>query len=134
MTTSRRPLPYDLDAECVVLGASLMSREAFTQAAALLDPSAFFSDAHRLIFATMVKMASHGDVIDCVNLSQSLKEAGLDHVTGGPAYLAGLLDGLPPSIHVESHAQRVKEKATLRALMRAGERLIAKAYAARPRK
>ena len=125
-----RTLPHNLEAEKCVLGAVLIHNEAFDQAAELIDVEDFFRDAHRRIFDKMVGLSERGEVIDLVTLKDELGRSGdLDEV-GGPAYIAGLVDGVPRSTNVEHYARIVKEKSTLRSLIFSANKILATAYEA----
>jgi replicative DNA helicase len=127
---SDRTLPHNLDAERSVLGAVLIDNEAFNVAASVLDARAFFRDAHRRIFDRMVALSDRSQPIDLVTLKEELGRAGeLDEV-GGPAYIAGLIDGVPRATNVEYYAKIVKEKATLRNLIFSANKILANAYGA----
>ena len=128
--TPERALPHNLEAEKCVLGAILIDNEAFNHAAELIDSRDFFRDAHRRIFDRMVALSETNRPIDFVTLKDELGRSGeLDEV-GGPAYVAGLADGVPRSTNVEHYARIVKEKATLRNLIFSANRIIAQAYEA----
>ncbi len=125
---TERTLPHNLEAERCVLGAILISNDAFNHAAELIDARDFFRDAHRRIFDKMVVLSERGQVIDFVTLKEELGRAGeLDEV-GGPAYIAALADGVPRSTNVEHYARIVKEKATLRNLIFSATKILASAY------
>ena len=127
---SERPLPHNLEAEKCVLGAVLIHNDAFNHAAELLDSRDFYRDAHRRIFDKMIVLSDRNEVIDLVTLKEELGRAGdLDKV-GGPAYIAALVDGVPKSTNVEYYARIVKEKATLRSLIHASNKILAMAYRA----
>jgi len=126
--TPDRALPHNLEAEKCVLGAILIDNEAFNHAAELIDSRDFFRDAHRRIFDRMVALNETSRPIDFVTLKDELGRSGeLDEV-GGPAYVAGLADGVPRSTNVEHYARIVKEKSTLRNLIFSANRIIAQAY------
>ncbi len=125
-----RTLPHSLDAERSVLGAILISNEAFNHAAELIDSRDFFRDAHRRIFDKMVALSERGHAIDFITLKEELGRAGdLDEV-GGPAYIASLTDGVPRSANVEYYARIVKEKSTLRNLIHSANKILSEAYEA----
>lgn len=127
---SVRTLPHNLDAERSVLGAILIDNATFNVVAAVLQPEAFFRDAHRRIFERMADLSERSQPIDFITLKEELARAGeLDEV-GGPAYLASLTDGVPRSTNAEYYAQIVKEKATLRALIYSANKILATAYEA----
>jgi replicative DNA helicase len=123
-----RTLPHSLDAERSVLGAILISNEAFNHAAELIDSRDFFRDAHRRIFDKMVALSERGDAIDFITLKEELGR-DLDEV-GGPAYIASLTDGVPRSANVEYYARIVKEKSTLRNLIHSANKILSEAYEA----
>src|SRR5947207_12636628 len=123
-----RTLPHNLEAERSVLGAILLHNDAFNLAAEVIDAADFFRDAHRRIFDCMVKLVERGDAIDLVTLKDELGRSGdLDQV-GGPAYIAALVDGVPRSTNVQNYARIIKEKATLRNLIFASNKILATAY------
>ena len=127
---SERPLPHNLEAEKCVLGAVLIHNDAFNHAAELLDSRDFYRDAHRRIFDKMIVLSDRNEVIALVTLKEELGRASdLDKV-GGPAYIAALVDGVPKSTNVEYYARIVKEKATLRSLIHASNKILATAYRA----
>jgi replicative DNA helicase len=69
-------------------------------------------------------------MVDFVTLKEELIRIGdLDEV-GGPAYVASLSDGVPRATNVKYYAGIVKEKAALRALIYAANKLLTDAYAA----
>jgi len=125
-----RTLPHNLEAEKSVLGAILIHNEAFNHAAELIDSRDFFRDAHRRIFDKMVALSERNDAIDLITLKDELQRAGELEEVGGPAYIASLADGVPRSANVEHYARIVKEKATLRSVIHAANRILADAYTA----
>src|SRR6187431_343307 len=130
VATAERTLPHNLEAERSVLGAILVHNDAFNLAAQVIDSQDFYRDAHRRIFDRMVALNERHDAIDFVTLKEELARAGeLDEV-GGPAYVAGLADGVPRATNVEYYARIVKEKATLRNLIFAANKILTNAYEA----
>src|SRR5436853_7819925 len=125
---AERTLPHNLEAERSVLGAILLHNEAFNLAAEVIDSIDFFRQAHQRIFDKMVKLADRGDAIDLVTLKEELGRSGQLEEVGGPAYITALVDGVPRSTNVEHYARIVKEKATLRNLIYAANKILANAY------
>ncbi len=130
IATAERTLPHNLEAERSVLGAILVHNDAFNLAAQTIDAPDFFRDAHRRIFDKMVALNERGHAIDFVTLKEELQRSGeLDDV-GGPAYITSLADGVPRATNVEYYARIVKEKATLRNLIFAANKILTNAYEA----
>jgi len=104
--------------------------DAFNTAAQVIDSRDFYRDAHRRIFDRMVTLSERNEAIDFVTLKEELSRGGdLDHV-GGPAYIASLVDGVPRATNIEYYARIVKEKATLRNLIYAANKILTSAYEA----
>jgi replicative DNA helicase len=119
-----RTLPHNQEAERTVLGAVLVDNQAFNSAAELLTKEDFYRDAHRRIFDAMAALAERSQPIDLVTLKDELvRESALEAV-GGAAYLAALLDGVPRITNVEHWSRIIKEKAVLRNLIHAGNRIV----------
>ena len=127
---AERTLPHNLEAERSVLGAILVHNDAFNLAAQVIDSRDFYRDAHRRIFDKMIALNERNQAIDFVTLKEELARGGeLDEV-GGPAYVASLADGVPRATNVEYYAKIVKEKATLRNLIFAANKILTNAYEA----
>jgi replicative DNA helicase len=130
VAAAERTLPHNIEAERSVLGAILVHNDAFNLAVQAIDARDFYRDAHRRIFDAMVALNERNQAIDFVTLKEELARAGeLEHV-GGPAYVASLADGVPRATNVEYYARIVKEKATLRNLIYAANRILTNAYEA----
>jgi replicative DNA helicase len=130
VVSAERTLPHNLEAERSVLGAILVHNDAFNSAAQVIDSGDFYRDAHRRIFERMVALNERHDAIDFVTLKEELSRAGDLDAVGGPAYVAALADGVPRATNVEYYARIVKEKATLRNLIYAANKILTNAYEA----
>src|SRR5215207_5663153 len=130
VATAERTLPHNLEAERSVLGAILVHNDAYNSAVQIIDSGDFYRDAHRRVFEKMIALNERGQAIDFVTLKEELSRSGeLDQV-GGPAYVASLADGVPRATNVEYYAKIVKEKATLRNLIYAANKILTNAYEA----
>ncbi|MGH9561368.1 MAG: DnaB-like helicase N-terminal domain-containing protein, partial [Terracidiphilus sp.] len=118
-----RPLPHNLDAERAVLGAILLDgtvpSKALSAAQQAICGTDFFLDAHRRIFRVMAELGETGRPVDLVTLSEYLDSKRELEAAGGPAYLIGLMDGLPRAANVRHYANIVAEKAALRRIAHA---------------
>jgi replicative DNA helicase len=113
-----------------VLGAVLVDNQAFNSAAEILTRNDFYREPHRRIFEAMAALAERSQPIDLVTLKDELiKGAALEGV-GGAAYLGSLLDGVPRITNVEHWSRIIKEKAVLRNMIHAGNRIVQEAYEA----
>jgi replicative DNA helicase len=125
-TTAAEPLPtwLNIDAERAVLGAILVNPDLFWEVADRLEPADFFRDAHAKIFGVMRELAAEHRAIDQLVLKDRLAQRGLLEQIGGPAYLFGLVEGVPRSTNISAYADIVLERADRRRLNAALERLL----------
>ena len=98
---AQRTLPHNLEAERSVLGAILIHNDAFNMAAQVIDSADFYRDDHRRIFNCMVSLSERNAAIDFVTLKDELARGGELDAVGGPAYVAGLADGVPRATNVD---------------------------------
>jgi replicative DNA helicase len=125
-----KSLPHNADAERTVLGAVLVDNAAFNSAAEILSRDDFYREAHRRIFDAMAALSERSQLIDLVTLKDELvRESALEAV-GGAAYLGSLVDGVPRITNVDQWSRIIKEKAVLRNLIHAGNRIVQSAYEA----
>jgi len=125
-----KTLPHNAEAERTVLGAVLVDNAAFNSAAEILTRDDFYREGHRRIFDAMAVLAERSQPIDLVTLKDELVRAQALEAVGGAAYLGSLVDGVPRMTSVESWSRIIKEKAVLRSLIHAGNRIVQSAYEA----
>ncbi len=126
--TLEKNLPHNLDAERSILGSIILENRALHMAQEILREGDFYRESHRKIFRVMEALTERSSVIDLVTLKNELQNQGdLDGV-GGHAYVSSLIDGVPKSANIEHYARIVKEKAILRHLIEAGNRIINQVY------
>ncbi|MBI5422180.1 replicative DNA helicase [Candidatus Peregrinibacteria bacterium] len=112
--------PQNKEAEQSILGSILIDKDAMVKVADLLQPTDFYYDIHRIIYEAINDLFSRHDPIDLLTVSNLLEERKQIDVIGGPAYLAELTSVVPTSTHVFKYAQIVKNKSTLRRMIKAG--------------
>jgi replicative DNA helicase len=118
-TALERPLPQNLEAERSILGAILLDNNALNAAVEMLKPEDFFHDHHRRIYQQMITLGEAQQAIDLVTLTDQLHRSSELESSGGAAYIAQLMDGVPHVTNVAHYARIVKEKALLRGLIHA---------------
>jgi replicative DNA helicase len=125
-----KTLPHNADAERTVLGAVLVDNAAFNSAAEILTRDDFYREAHRRIFDAMAVLAERSQPMDLVTLKDELVKGAALEAVGGAAYLGSLVDGVPRMTSVEHWSRIIKEKAVLRNLIHAGNRIVQSAFEA----
>ncbi len=128
---SRIP-PHNLDAERAVLGAVLLEgRETLPRVIEVLRPSDFYTEAHRSVYNTMLRLFDRGEPVDLITLSEELRRADQIEFVGGPAALALLVEQASIAAHLHSYAQIVRDMAVLRELIQTSTQIITQAFDAK---
>ncbi|HET9490795.1 MAG TPA: replicative DNA helicase [Methylomirabilota bacterium] len=128
---SRIP-PHNLDAERAVLGAVLLEgRETLPRVIELLRRTDFYTEAHRTIYETMLRLFDRGEPVDLITLSEELRRIAALEAVGGPAALALLVEHASIAAHLGSYATIVRDMAVLRELIQTSTQIITQAFDAK---
>ena len=120
--------PYDEQAEASVLGAMLLDKSAITTAVEIIHAEDFYYDSHKAIFEGILRLYNKNEPADMITLSDFLKKSGQLEAVGGYTYLGRLTSGAGAVSNTEAYANIIKEKSTLRALIRAGSDIVEDSY------
>ena len=120
--------PYDEQAEASVLGAMLLDKSAITTAVEIIHAEDFYYDSHKAIFEGILRLYNKNEPADMITLSDFLKKNGQLEAVGGYTYLGRLTSGAGAVSNTEAYANIIKEKSTLRALIRAGSEIVEDSY------
>lgn len=120
--------PYDEQAEASVLGAMLLDKSAITTAVENIHAEDFYYDSHKAIFEGILSLYNKNEPADMITLSDFLKKNGQLEAVGGYTYLGRLTSGAGAVSNTEAYANIIKEKSTLRALIRAGSEIVEDSY------
>jgi replicative DNA helicase len=115
--------PQNLEAEESVLGAMLLSPTAVGTVSEILDASDFYRESHAKMYRAALGLWSKGEPVDAITLANELDERGELEAAGGQSRVAELAALVPSTSNVEHYARIVKEMATLRGLVRAGQEI-----------
>lgn len=121
--------PNSLAAERGVLGSILLDREAIIRVADLIKAQDFYDPKHEKIFTVLLELFQNQTPIDLLTVAQRLTDKKELALIGGRAYLAELTEEIPTSSHIFEYAQIVRQKSTLRGLLRAGREIAGLAQA-----
>lgn len=109
--------PQSIEAEMCVLGSMIIHPKCIAEVIQILPVEAFYRNAHRLIYGTIIELSNRrieGDIVavkDQLVLTARLKDAG------GYDYLGELVACVPNAVHAPIHAQTVHDKFLLRRLV-----------------
>jgi len=120
--------PHNVEAEEAILGSLLIDPDAIVRVATFLNPADFFVERHGWIFEAIRDLHERREPADLVTLTDDLERRGQLTQVGGSAYLTGLINATPTSIHVEFYARIVERTAVLRRLIDAAGQIARLAY------
>ena len=124
-----RTPPQNIELEMCVLGGIMLDpKHAYQIAAEYLTRESFYLDGHGLVFEVMGKLHGHGIPPDCDMLMDELRATDKLDQVGGAAVILSMLNSVPSAASVEYHAKKIREKAYLRALIRAYTQGIEECY------
>ncbi len=120
--------PQSVEAEQSVLGSMLIEKDAILRATEILDPGAFYRDAHRKIFEAILSLHERSEAVDIVTVTEELRRRNQLEEVGGVGYLTTLANLVPTAANVEFYARIVEEKGVLRRLIQASSEIARRAY------
>jgi len=127
--TDIRELPKNIEAEQVVLGATMLESESVGMIAIdMLIPEDFYELRHRVIFRVMIELLGDKGSLDIITLANRIDERGEMDRAGGRMYLNHLLDQTSTTASFEHFAEIVRKKRILRQLIEAGGRISEMGY------
>src|ERR671930_6335 len=117
--------PQNLEAEESVLGAMLLSPGAIGAVSEVLDASDFYRESHAKIYRAALALYAKGEPVDAITLVDELEERGELEDVGGRVRLHELAALVPATANAAHYARIVREMATLRGLIAAGQEIAA---------
>ena len=124
----RRIPPHSSEAEKSVLGSMIMDHDAVVTALEILTREDFYEQRYGIVFETMKELDDAGRPIDPVTLTEALTRKNLPAELVGPSFVADLVTSVPTSASVRYYAEIVREKASLRRLIKAASEIENEAY------
>lgn len=120
--------PHSLEAEQSVLGGLMLDNQAWDNVSERLVVDDFYRYEHRLVFNVMIHLAESGQPLDVITLSEALEARDQLDTVGGLAFLAELARNTPSASNIRAYADIVRERATLRKLIRAANQIADGAF------
>lgn len=120
--------PNSLEAEQSLLGGLMLDALAWDKVADVVVADDFYRPDHRLIFAAIANLIEAGSPCDVVTISEHLDGHGELDNAGGLEYLATLANETAGAANARAYAKILRERATLRALISAGNEIAGSAF------
>ncbi len=120
MSAAGKLPPHSIESERGVIGCILLEPSTITMAMAKLamGPEAFYDARHQTLWRTLVSLDEEQRPIDLITLQQRLRDRGELEACGGLLYLNEVQDAVPSAHNLEVYVDDVRDKASLRALIR----------------
>src|SRR5437763_8044602 len=115
--------PQTPEAEESVLGAMMLSPGAIGAVSEILDASDFYRESHAKIYRGALGLYAKGEPVDAITLVDELEERGELEEAGGRVRLHELAAPVPATANAAHHPRIVREMATLRGLIAAGQHI-----------
>src|SRR5699024_6318762 len=120
--------PHSIEAEQSVIGGLLLYEKAWDDIAGTIGEDDFYRQDHRLLFRGLADLADTGQPRDLVTLTEWLRSRDLLEKAGGATYIGTLAADIPSAANIKAYAGIIREHATLRRLIRAGDQITSMAF------
>ncbi|MBS7006867.1 replicative DNA helicase [Anaerostipes sp.] len=120
--------PNSMEAEQSVIGAMIMDRDAIADVSDIVTKEDFYQKQNGILFESMSELYKEGKPVDLVTLQNKLKEKDVPESMKSLEFIRDLLEAVPTSANAKQYAQIVKEKSTLRKLIRVTEEITKDCY------
>ncbi len=120
--------PQVLDLEEAVLGAMMIDKKGVDEVIDILQPDAFYKEAHKYIFEAIFQLFTDSQPIDLLTVSAQLKKDGKLELSGGDFYLIQLTQKISSSAHIEFHSRIILQKYIQRSLIKISSEIIEESY------
>jgi len=120
--------PNSIEAEQSLLGGLMLDALAWDKVADVITADEFYRKDHRLIFSAIANLVESGSPCDVVTVSEHLDSRGELDNSGGLEYLATLANETAGAANARAYAKILRERATLRALISAGNEIAGSAF------
>ena len=120
--------PNSIEAEQSLIGGLMLDALAWDKIADVITAEDFYRKDHRLIFSAIAGLIESGSPCDVVTVSEHLDSRGELDNAGGLEYLATLSNETAGAANARAYAKILRERATLRSLISAGNEIAGSAF------
>jgi len=121
--------PQALELEAAVIGALMMEGHRLDDVREILtDGDIFYKRQHQVIYAAILSLRAANKQIDLLTITEELTKLGNLEAAGGAYGVTILTSNVVSSAHLETHAEIIAHKRTLRELIISMQRGLAACY------
>ena len=121
-------LPHNIEAEQALLGCILIDVQIQGDILGMIKESDFYTEAHKNIYNTMLKIYLKSTPIDFITLTNQLEKDKLLDSVGGIEYITALTNVVPSAVNFKYYCDIVKADSIRRKLISAGQHIIEDAF------
>ncbi len=114
----KRMTPSNLEAEQSVIGAMILDKGAIKIAAEILTEEDFYYRQLGAHFSAMIELETEGSAVDAITLQNRLRDKNVSPEICSDEFIVKLVERVPTSANVRYYANIVKNKSTLRKLIK----------------
>lgn len=127
----KRVMPHSVEAEQAVIGSMLMDKEAVAVAADMLLKEDFYTGQYGILFEAIAQLHGEGKPADLIQVQEKVRQNGAPPEISGMEFLRDILTSVPTSANIRHYAKIVKDKATMRRLIKAAQDIEESCYGGR---
>ncbi|NCC81659.1 MAG: replicative DNA helicase [Clostridia bacterium] len=120
--------PANIEAEEAIIAAMVLDKEVINNVVQLLNASDFYREENGILFETIASLSDRGEVIELLTIAEELRKKNLLEKTGGLSEIARIANSTATTQGVDRYAEIVKERSTLRQLIRINTQLLNRCY------
>ncbi len=124
----KKVLPHNGEAEQSVIGSMIMDKDAIAAAAELVTGEDFYEQRFGVLFDAILELYNEGKPVDLITLQNKLKELEVPEELSSLEFFRDIIASVPTSANVRYYASIVKEKSTLRQLIKVSESIANECY------
>lgn len=120
--------PANIEAEEAIIAAMILDKDVINQVVQTLKAKDFYRDENGILFETIAALNDKGEVIELLTIAEELRKQSLLDKTGGLSEIARIANSTATTQGVERYVEIVREKSTLRQLIRINTQLLNRCY------
>ncbi|MCS7018288.1 MAG: replicative DNA helicase [Cytophagales bacterium] len=120
--------PQAVELEEAVLGALMLERNALTEVIEILQPAAFYKEAHQAIYKAILALFNKSEPIDLLTVVNQLRSEGTLELAGGTSYVTLLTTKVNSAANIVYHARIIAEQYMKREMISIAGRVLQEAF------
>jgi replicative DNA helicase len=124
----KKVFPHSTEAEQSVIGSMIMDKDAIVAASETVTAEDFYEQRYGVLYDAMLELFNEGKPVDLITLQNKLKEKDVPPELCSLEFIRDLITSVPTSANVRYYANIVKEKSTLRQLIKVTESITNECY------